>query len=258
MPRIYARPFSTLGRSVAIAVCALALACTSDGTTADAPDSPSIALEVTPQQLNVVYGQGSSTSAAITVTWHGSAAGDVAIEVQPVGFMPNDYATGVTHHVSDSVLTPSEPATTIHIGVRSSTLVRSYPFLIIATGTGAEPDTSQLVLNVVAPGPPAQFRMDPVDNSPVLTNSALSVYAFVLDSEGNILLNVPVEWAVESGGGSLDRTLSYTNQAESGDPRRAQNIWHLGAGEGEQALLLRVQGTSVTHRYAVMASNGSS
>ena len=252
MPRIRARPFSTpLGHSVAIAVWALALAC-------NVFDGPSIALEVTPPQLNVVYGQGSSTSAAIAVTWHGGAAGDVAIEVQPVGFIANTSIVGVIHRVSDSILTQSKPATTIQIYVKSSTMVRSYPFLIIATGTGAEPDTSQLVLNVVAPGPPAQFRMDPVDNSPVLTNSALPVYAFVLDSEGNILLDVPVEWAVESGGGSLDRALSLTNGAESGDPRRAQNIWHLGAVAGEQAILLRVQGTPITHRYVVRASSGSS
>lgn len=258
IPRVCLQAFrKPFGCGAAIAVWALALACKSDGTTST-PDVASISLEVTPPQLNVVQYQGGiDTSAAITVIWHNAAEGDVDIRVEPGFPGANSFLSGVAYRVSPTVLTPSSPATAIQIHVRTSNiLLGNYPFVIIASGAGVEPDTSQLLLNVVAPGPPVQFRMYPVDNSSVLTNSTLSVYAYVLDSEGNVILGEVVEWAVESGGGSLDRVVSTTGFGT--DTVAAVNTWVLGDGEGEQALQLRVRGSSITHRYVVRASSDSS
>lgn len=249
IPRICASPFSThLGRGAAVAVWALATACNGDGP---ASDGAPIAMVVTPHQLSVVQGQGSSRSAMITVTWNDAAAGDVAIEVQPE-FDGNAFpASGMTFSVIPRVLTPSEPATTIEVTVETWTALGSYPFVIKAIAAGVEPVTSQLVMNVGAPGPPAQLRMYPLNNSPVLTDSTLSVSAHVVDSEGNVLRGQLVEWAVESGGGSLDSVISTTGSSRPDGT--AANIWHLGAVEGEQAILLRVQGSSIAQRYVVRA-----
>ena len=101
------------------------------------------------------------------------------------------------------------------------------------------------------PGPPARFyKFQPPEISegmPVAADLPLDVNAFLSDQYGNPTSDVTVNWAIGTGGGSIDRATNQTTGPEAFAP----NTWRFGPGEGLKTILLSVPGTDVSHTYQV-------
>jgi hypothetical protein len=103
------------------------------------------------------------------------------------------------------------------------------------------------------PGPPARFyKFQPPEipaGMPVAADLPLDVNAFLSDQYGNPTSDVTVNWAIGTGGGSIDRATNQTTGPEAFAP----NTWRFGPGEGLKTILLTVPGTNVSHTYQVRA-----
>jgi hypothetical protein len=103
------------------------------------------------------------------------------------------------------------------------------------------------------PGPPARFYkfQPPVvpGGMPVRADWPLDVNAFLSDRFGNPTTDVTVDWAVGTGGGSIDRSTNRTINPDAFAP----NTWRFGPGEGIKSMVLTVPGTDVSHTYQVRA-----